>query len=56
MIYVGFTYGYILLHSMKDKNGTKHLEFELVVLSVVGPHCHSPLKGKEQRLDIWRCN
>lgn len=48
MIYIGFIYGCILFCSMNDKRDTKHSEFELVVLSVVAPHCHSPLKGKEK--------
>lgn len=48
MIYIAFTYGYILFCSMKEKKGTKHLEFVLVVLSVVFPTAipHSREKSK----------
>lgn len=48
MIYVGFTYGYILLHSMKDKNGTSiwNLSWLFLVWLVPTAIPHSRAKSK----------
>jgi len=56
MIYIGFIYGCILFCSMKDEERTKDLAFQLVVLCMIVPHHHFPLKEKEQRLDFCRYN